>query len=134
MQAYEIQQFGIEELALVERQLPVPTSNEVLVKFRAVSLNYRDLMMIKGTYNPRLKVPLVPFSDGAGEIVSIGDSVTRFKVGDRVCPIFMQGWIDGEVEFKKARTTLGGDFDGCLRQFGTFNETDHLDSPGRIEA
>lgn len=132
MQAYEIQQFGIEELALVERELPIPTSNEVLVKFHAVSLNYRDLMMIKGTYNPRLKVPLVPFSDGAGEIVSIGDSVTRFKVGDRFCPIFMQGWIDGEVEFKKARTTLGGDFDGCLRQFGTFNENSLVHIPQHL--
>jgi 2-desacetyl-2-hydroxyethyl bacteriochlorophyllide A dehydrogenase len=122
MKAFEIQQFGIEELALVERETPRPDSNQVLVKFHAASLNYRDLMMIKGSYNPRLKLPLVPFSDGAGEVVEVGESVTRFKVGDRVCPIFMQGWIEGEVNFQKARTTLGGDLDGCLREFGAFDE------------
>lgn len=122
MKVYEIQQFGIDELALVDREIPIPQEKEVLVKFHAASLNYRDLMMVKGLYNPRLKMPLVPFSDGAGEVVAVGNSVTKFKIGDRVCPIFMQGWLDGEVEFKKARTTLGGDFDGCLREFGTFNE------------
>ena len=122
MKAFEIQQFGVDELALVEREKPKLESNQVLVKFYAASLNYRDLLMVKGLYNPRLKTPLVPFSDGAGEVVEIGESVTRFKVGDRVCPIFMQGWIDGEVEFKKARTALGGDLDGCLREFGAFDE------------
>lgn len=132
MKAYEIQQFGINELALVDRETPIPSANEVLVKFHATSLNYRDLMMVKGTYNPRLKMPLVPFSDGAGEVVGVGDLVTRFKVGDRVCPIFMQGWIDGKVEFKKARTTLGGDFDGCLRQFGAFNENSLVQIPQHL--
>lgn len=122
MKAYEIQQFGIDELVLVEREKPTPQVNEVLVKFHAASLNYRDLMMVKGLYNPRLKMPLVPFSDGAGEVVKVGESVTRFKVGDRVCPIFMQSWVDGEIEFKKARTALGGDLDGCLREFGAFDE------------
>jgi len=122
MQAYEIQQFGIDELALVEKETPVPGAHEVLVKFHATSLNYRDMMMVKGLYNPRLRMPLVPFSDGAGEVVAVGDSVTRFNIGDRVCPIFMQGWIDGEIEFSKARTALGGDRDGCLREFGAFNE------------
>ena len=122
MKAYEIQQFGIENLALVERETPQPKESEVLVKFHAASLNYRDLMMIKGWYNPKLKMPLVPFSDGAGEVVAVGESVTKWKVGDRVCPIFMQGWIDGEVDFQKARTALGGDIDGCLREFGAFDE------------
>jgi NADPH:quinone reductase-like Zn-dependent oxidoreductase len=93
------------------------------VKFHASSLNYRDLMMIEGKYNPRLKVPLVPFSDGAGEVVAVGGAVTKWKPGDRVCPIFMQGWIDGEISFEKARTALGGDRDGCLREFGAFDES-----------
>ena len=123
MKAFEIQEFGIENLALVDRETPEPQATEVLVRFHAASLNYRDLMMVKGAYNPRLKTPLVPFSDGAGEVVAIGESVTKFKVGDRVTPIFMQGWLDGEVDFKKARTTLGGDLDGVLREFGTFDES-----------
>ncbi len=122
MKAYEIQEFGIENLALVEREEPKPKAGEVLVKFHAVSLNYRDLMMIKGWYNPKLKMPLVPFSDGAGEVVGVGAGVTKWKTGDRVMPIFMQGWIDGEIEVSKARTALGGDVDGVLREFGTFDE------------
>jgi NADPH:quinone reductase-like Zn-dependent oxidoreductase len=132
MKTYEIQQFGIDELALVERETPTPNANEVLVKFHAVSLNYRDLMMVKGWYNPRLKMPLVPFSDGAGEVVEVGESVTKFKVGDRVCPIFMQGWLDSEVSFQKARTALGGDIDGCLREFGAFDENGLVSIPDNL--
>jgi NADPH:quinone reductase-like Zn-dependent oxidoreductase len=122
MRAYEINEFGIENLTLTERAEPQPNANEVLVKFHATSLNYRDLMMVKGFYNPKLKTPLVPLSDGAGEVTSVGEAVTKWKIGDRVCPIFMQGWLDGEIDFSKARTALGGDLDGCLREFGTFNE------------
>ncbi len=122
MKTYEIQQFGIEELALVDREKATFSDTQVLVKFHANSLNYRDLMMINGWYNPKLKMPLVPFSDGAGEVVAVGESVTKFKIGDRVCPIFMQNWVDGEVDFRKAKHTLGGDIDGCLREFGAFDE------------
>ena len=122
MKAYEINEFGIENLTLTERDEPKPQANEVLVKFHAASLNYRDLMMVKGFYNPKLKTPLVPLSDGAGEVTSVGEAVTKWKIGDRVCPIFMQGWLDGEIEASKARTALGGDLDGCLREFGAFDE------------
>ncbi len=132
MKAYEIQEFGIENLALVEREKPSPTETEVLVKFHAVSLNYRDLMMVKGWYDPKLKTPLVPLSDGAGEVVEVGENVTRWKVGDRVMPIFMQGWIDGNVDFTKAKTALGGDLDGCLREFGAFDENGLVKIPGHL--
>ncbi len=122
MKAFEINEFGIDNLTLTERDEPKPKETEVLVRFHATSLNYRDLMMVKGAYNPKLKTPLIPFSDGAGEVVEVGAGVTKWKTGDRVMPIFMQGWIDGAIEFKKARTTLGGDLDGCLREFGAFDE------------
>ena len=122
MKVYEINEFGIDKLTLTDREEPQPKANEVKVKFHAASLNYRDLMMVKGAYNPRLKTPLVPFSDGAGEVVEIGESVTKFKVGDRVTPIFMQGWIGGKIDAEKGRTALGGDLDGCLREFGNFDE------------
>ena len=122
MKAYEIQQFGTDKLALVEQEKPELKKNEVLIKFHAASLNYRDLMIVKGWYDPKLDMPLVPFSDGAGEVVEIGENATRWKVGDRVTPIFIQGWIGGKISFEKARTALGGDLDGCLREFGTFDE------------
>lgn len=132
MKAYEIQQFGIDELALVEKETPQPAAGQVLVKFHAASLNYRDLMMVKGWYNPKLKMPLVPLSDGAGEVIAVGEGVTKWKVGDRVCPIFMQGWIDGEVEVGKARTALGGDLDGCLRECGVFDESGLVSIPDHL--
>ncbi len=122
MKAYEINEFGIDNLTLAEREDAPPKSNEVKVKFHAASLNYRDLLMVTGKYNPRLKMPLVPFSDGAGEVVETGGDVTKFKTGDRVTPIFMQGWIDGAIDAEKGRTALGGDSDGVLREFGNFDE------------
>jgi NADPH:quinone reductase-like Zn-dependent oxidoreductase len=132
MKAFEIQQFGIENLALVERETPKSKEQEVLVTFHATSLNYRDLMMVKGWYNPKLKTPLVPFSDGAGEVVEVGEAVTKWKVGDRVTPIFMQGWIDGAVDFQKARTALGGDIDGVLREFAAFDENGLVEIPAHL--
>ncbi len=132
MKAYEINEFGIENLTSVEREKPEPDETQALVRFHAASLNYRDLMMVKGFYNPKLKTPLVPFSDGAGEIVAVGEKVTKWKVGDRVCPIFMQGWIDGAIDYRKARTALGGDADGCLREFGAFDENSLVRFPDHL--
>ena len=86
-------------------------------------------MMIKGWYDPKLKTPLVPLSDGAGEVVEVGEKVTKWKVGDRVMPTFMQGWQDGGVSYKKAKTALGGDLDGVLREFGAFDENGLVSIP-----
>ncbi|MBC7900674.1 MAG: NAD(P)-dependent alcohol dehydrogenase [Saprospiraceae bacterium] len=124
MKAYELQQFGIDNLTLVEKEIPQPGFNEVLIKFHAFSLNYRDLMLVDGRYNPRAKFPVIPFSDGAGEVAAIGEGVSKWKVGDRVCPIFMQAWGEGGLTSEKSKTALGGggDWDGVLREFGTFNE------------
>jgi NADPH:quinone reductase-like Zn-dependent oxidoreductase len=132
MKAYEIKEFGIDNLARVNRPVPEVGENQVLVKFHAVSLNYRDLMMITGRYNPKLKTPLIPFSDGAGEVVRVGRSVAIWKEGDRVMPIFMQGWIDGGIEVEKARTALGGDRDGVLAEFGVFDESGLVKIPGHL--
>lgn len=124
MKAYEVQEFGIEKLSLVDRPTPEPGPGEVLVKFHAASLNYRDVMVVSGTYNPRMKLPAVPLSDGAGEITGVGDGVTKWKVGDRVMPIFAQRWFDGDSSEEKRRTSLGAgaDWDGVLREYGTFSQ------------
>ena len=124
MKAYVVRQFGIDELAVTERAVPEPGPGEVLVRLRAASLNYRDLMVVSGTYNPRMKLPAVPFSDGSGEVEAVGEGVSRWKPGDRVCPIFVQRWLDGGVSVEKSRTSLGAgaQWDGVLREFGTFSE------------
>ena len=124
MKAYEVQKFGIDELSLVDRADPLVDTHDVVVKFHAASLNFRDLMVVEGTYNPRMKLPAVPLSDGAGEVIEVGGSVTRWKVGDRVMPIFAQRWLDGETSEEKRRTSLGAgaQWDGVLREFGRFHE------------
>lgn len=134
MKAYEIQQPGIDNLTIAEREMPEAKFGEVLIKFHAFSLNYRDLMMIEGKYNPRMKLPAIPFSDGAGEIVLIGDGVTKWKIGDRVSPIFMQGWSEGELNAEKSKTALGGggDWDGVLREFGAFNQDSVVKIPEHL--
>ena len=124
MKVYEVQQFGVENLALAEREKPRPGAGEALVRFHAASLNFRDLMVVTGTYNPRMKLPAVPLSDGAGEVTDIGECVTKWKVGDRVMPIFAQQWIDGDTSEEKRRTSLGAgaQWDGVLREFGVFHQ------------
>jgi len=130
MKVYEVGQFGIEQLVLAERAEPRPGANEVVVKFRAASLNYRDLMFVKGMYNPKARLPAVPFSDGSGEVVAVGTDAKKWKVGARVCPIFTQAWLDGPFTIEKRRTTLGaGDLDGVLRQYGAFREEGLIEIP-----
>lgn len=117
MRAWEIQGgFGLANLWLTERPDPRPGPGQVLIRVRAVALNYRDLLTVEGTYNPKQKLPLVPCSDGAGEVVEVGAGVTRVKPGDRVCGIFAQRWIAGEPNREKLRSTLGGPLDGMLAE------------------
>ncbi|MCC6492820.1 MAG: NAD(P)-dependent alcohol dehydrogenase [Pirellulales bacterium] len=133
MKAFELAQFGLDQLKLVEREPPRPGPREVVVKLRAASLNYRDLMFCRGVYNPKAKLPAVPLSDGAGEVVEAGPEVTRWKVGNRVCPIFNQGWIDGGYSADKAGATLGGgDLDGVLRELAAFDEQGLVAVPDRL--
>src|SRR4051812_36199204 len=95
MKAWRIPTFGIDKLSLDEVPSPQPGPGEVVVDIHAVSLNYRDLMMVKGFYNPRLQPHRIPCSDGAGTITAIGENVTRVAVGDRVAGLFFQHWFDG---------------------------------------
>ena len=72
MRAYQLSEFGLDNLHIVDRETPRPGDDQVLIRFHAASLNYRDVMIVNGTYNPRMKLPVVPVSDGAGEIVEVG--------------------------------------------------------------
>lgn len=132
MKSFEIQEFGIEKLALVERETPRPGPGEVLVRMRATSLNYRDYMVVKGVYNPRMKRPMIPLSDGAGVVEEVGPGVTRFKQGDRVAACFMQKWIDGPVTREKGASALGGALDGVLREYAVFAEDGLVAAPASL--
>ena len=123
MKAFEIQnKFGLDSLTLAERPDPKPSYGQVLIKLRSLSLNYRDLMVVKGLYNPKLPLPLIPFSDGVGEVVAIGSGVTRVNIGDRVAGIFFQKWLAGELTAEKAESALGGAIEGMLAEYVVLHE------------
>ena len=117
MRAFEIQgSFGLQNLVLVDKPDLAPAPGQVLLQLRAASLNYRDLLMIQGKYNPRQPLPLVPLSDGVGEVLAVGDGVTRVAVGDRVAGIFAQAWLDGAPTREALKSTLGGPRGGMLAE------------------
>ena len=90
MKAYQLQDdWSIDNLRRLERPDPTPKPGQVLIKLRAASLNFRDLFVLKRGYGASTgTLPLIPVSDGVGEIVAIGEGVTRVAPGDRVCPMF----------------------------------------------
>src|ERR1039458_1579510 len=90
VQQWQIPAFGIDSLRLVNKDSTLPGPHQVQVKVRAISLNYRDLMMVNGFYNPKMIMPRVPCSDGAGDVIAVGEGVNEWKPGDRVAGIFMQ--------------------------------------------
>ncbi len=123
MKVYEIQDsFGLDHVRISERPVPVPGTGEVLIKMRAASLNYRDLGVINGFYNPNLKLPFIPVSDGVGEVVGLGEQANRFKLGERVSGIFTQSWISGEPAQEGWSSTLGNPLDGLLAEYVVLNE------------
>jgi len=122
VRAWQISSFGIDSLEFAERPSPAPGPGEVLVAVRAVSLNFRDLLMVKGLYNPKMRLPRIPCSDGAGEVVEVGPGVSAWKPGDRVAGIFMQNWLDGPLTAALAKGALGGDIDGMLADFVVLHE------------
>lgn len=122
MRVWQISNFGIDSLELVDRTTPQPGPGEVLVRIHAVSVNYRDLMMVKGLYNPKMKLPRIPCSDGAGEVEALGEGVTRWKRGERVCGTFFQNWQDGLPTPAKVKGALGGDIDGMLAEYVVLKE------------
>ena len=132
MRVWQISSFGIDSLEFVERPNPEPGPGQVLVRIHAISLNFRDLLMVKGIYNPRLRLPRIPCSDGAGEVLRVGAGVTTWSPGDRVAGIFMQNWVDGPPTPAKVRGALGGDIDGTLAEYIVLNETGLVAIPDHL--
>ena len=106
--------FGIDHLQLEEQETSAPGPGQVHVRFHAASLNYRDLMVAVGVYNPRMELPRILGSDAAGEIVAIGEGVTTPRVGDRVASLFFQSWQAGEISAADGKSALGGSIDGVF--------------------
>jgi NADPH:quinone reductase-like Zn-dependent oxidoreductase len=124
---------GIDSLRLVERPVPVPGRGQLLVRVRATSLNYRDLITVEGAYARSAPKPdLVPLSDGAGEVVAVGPGVSRFKVGDRVAGCFMQRWPGGAIDDAAFASAMGGAIDGMLAEQVVLEEDGAVHLPSHL--
>jgi len=133
MKAFAIaDQFGIDALKLTERPDPTPGHGQVVVKVKAVSLNYRDLVTVKHGGMRNLRLPLIPCSDGAGEVVKIGPGVTRVKPGDRVAGTFFQTWLAGDITASHGQSALGGAIDGMLAEQVALHEEGLVQIPEHL--
>lgn len=132
MKAYQIQNYGgLDGLTQTEiAEPPAPGPGQIVVRIRAVSLNYRDLMILTGQYgggNP--PAGLIPLSDGAGEVAAVGEGVSRVKLGDRVAGIFFQDWLGGGIEAAYHKSALGGAINGMLAEYVTLSENGVVSLP-----
>lgn len=116
MKQYTFTTFGLENLCINDVAVPEPGPGEIRVSMKAWSLNYRDLLVVTGAYNPRLPLPQAPLSDGAGVVSAVGEGVTDVAVGDRVVSHFVSGWIDGPYEARHVTTTLGAPATGVAAE------------------
>jgi NADPH:quinone reductase-like Zn-dependent oxidoreductase len=123
MKAYRIDSFGsVAGVVLATRDDPRPGPREILLRVRATSLNYRDLMVLKGGGRGPTKLGIVPLSDGAGEVAAIGDRVSRAAVGDRVIGCFHPRWFGGPISADYLTDRLGGNIDGMLADYAVVSE------------
>jgi len=115
MKTYELHpREGFDALTIVERKAKDVGPDDVRVRVRAVSLNFRDLMVARRAQT--MKAPIVPASDGAGEVIAVGSAVTRLAVGDRVAASFFPTWVDGDLSDAHHAAALGGQVDGMLAE------------------
>ncbi|TGQ73315.1 NAD(P)-dependent alcohol dehydrogenase [Mesorhizobium sp. M00.F.Ca.ET.186.01.1.1] len=123
MRNYRLQERGegIDRLALREDAVPQPSPYQILVRVRATSLNRRDTMILNGTYPLPPRPGVIPLSDGAGEVVAVGDAVRRFAVGDRVTGSYFARWIDGRLH-PGVIDQLGCTLDGMLGEYALLDE------------
>ncbi|QED28404.1 NAD(P)-dependent alcohol dehydrogenase [Microvenator marinus] len=119
-QAWMIEAWGVENLKLESVEPEEVQPGQVRVEIKATSLNYRDLLMVRGHYNPRQPLPLVPCSDAAGVVVETSEGAS-WKVGDRVMPAFAQTWQSGRLKREHLKSTLGGPLQGTLTQSRVFD-------------
>lgn len=134
MRVFQIQDdWGFDHLQLATRPDPKPGPGQVLLKVKAASLNYRDLVVPNRGYGSFTgNLPLIPISDGVGEVVEVGAGVARVKVGDRVCPCFHQGWIAGEPDLERMTQTLGGPIDGAMADYMCLSEQGVVKAPAHL--
>ena len=133
MEAYRIDRFGsVDGIVLRTSEDPRPGPGEILMQVRASSLNYRDLMVLRGGGRGPTRLGVVPLSDGAGEVIAIGDGVTRVKVGDHVAGCFHPRWFGGPIRPEYLTDRLGANLDGMLAQYAVANQEAVVPLPSHL--
>lgn len=133
MKAYQIQSDGgIDAIQQIEVPEPRPSRGEVLVRIHAASVNFRDLIITRGGYARNDRCPVIPLSDGAGEVLAVGEGVTRFQPGDRVVNCFFEDWEAGDVTESQMQTSRGGGIDGVLAEQVVIGERALLPIPSHL--
>ncbi|MDM8525245.1 NAD(P)-dependent alcohol dehydrogenase [Desulfococcaceae bacterium HSG8] len=135
MRVFQVEDaWSMENVRMSTRQDPQPKADQVKLRMKASALNYRDLLVPLRGYGSRMKTfPLILLSDGVGIVESVGEDVTHFKIGDRVCPLFFQSWTSGKPSKKRLSLSLGCELDGTMAEFmvlseeGVAHAPDHLD-------
>lgn len=124
---------GIGSLVIGERAKPEPGRGEILVRIKAVTLNYRDLAIVQGSYGT-FALPIVPASDACGEVVATGPGATRFQSGDCVCPLYVMDWLSGPPQAQFVTRRLGGPQDGVLAEYVCIAEQAAVRAPRHMSA
>ena len=133
MKAAVLERPGLNNLKIEQLPTPEPGPGEVLVRLRAASLNYRDTLTVVGGYGSRQKQErLIPLSDGAGEVASVGVGVQHWRSGDRVIGCLMPNWQGGEMTEEKSAISLGGSVDGCAAEYRLFPATGLVRTPEHL--
>jgi NADPH:quinone reductase-like Zn-dependent oxidoreductase len=122
---------GIEGIVLRTHDRPVPGPHQILVHVRAASLNYRELSILRGYYPLPINPDVILASDGAGEVVAVGENVTRAKVGDRIAAAIFPHWIDGPFGLEYS-AQLGGSLDGMLTEYALLPEDSAVHIPDHL--
>jgi NADPH:quinone reductase-like Zn-dependent oxidoreductase len=133
VEAYRIDSFGsVDGIVLQSSEDPRPGLREILMRVRASSLNYRDLMVLKGGGRGPTKLGVIPLSDGAGEVAAVGDGVTRVKVGDRIASCFHPRWFGGPIKPDYLTDRLGANLDGMLAEYAVLSEEALVHLPSHL--
>lgn len=122
MRSYHLENLGrVDGIVAREHEIPSPKPNDIVVRVRAVSLNRRDALILQGRYALPSKPGVIPISDGAGEVVAVGDAVTRFAVGDQVVGSYWPRWRSGRLA-PDMYDQLGCTIDGMLTEYALLDE------------
>ena len=132
MKKWQVSEYDVKSLTLVEAPIPRPGAHQILVRVGAVSLNYRDKLALHGEFGRDHELPIVPASDGSGTVVEVGEAVQRFRVGDRVTSLFAPKWLYGKARLQSESAMLGVPLPGVLAEYIVLEDQGAVATPAYL--